>query len=91
MIPARFAGGWNEALRCGGGSWAIDAIARVPRYFFEESNPARVIDVFVDALDLAELSFQGGEAGGDRSAVIPSLGSPEALHLGYLNRVQSSR
>ncbi|MCP1760947.1 transposase [Bradyrhizobium japonicum] len=27
--------------------------------FIDESNPVRVIDVFVDALDLAELSFEG--------------------------------
>jgi transposase len=26
-----------------------------------ESNPVRVIDVFVDALDLAEMSFEGAE------------------------------
>jgi hypothetical protein len=29
--------------------------------FTDESNPVRVIDVFVDALDLAEMSFQGAE------------------------------
>ncbi len=28
--------------------------------FIDESNPVRVIDVFVDALDLAEMSFDGG-------------------------------
>lgn len=28
--------------------------------FIDESNPVRVIDVFVDALDVAELRFQGG-------------------------------
>lgn len=27
--------------------------------FIDESNPVRVINVFVDALDLAELSFEG--------------------------------
>jgi hypothetical protein len=27
--------------------------------FIDESNPVRVIDVFVDALDLAEMSFEG--------------------------------
>src|SRR5580700_3682802 len=32
--------------------------------FIDESNPVRVIDVFVDALDLAEMSFEGGGAGG---------------------------
>lgn len=28
--------------------------------FIDESNPVRVIDVFVDALDLVEMSFEGG-------------------------------
>jgi len=27
--------------------------------FIDESNPVRVIDVFVDALDLAEMNFEG--------------------------------
>ena len=48
--------------------------------FIDEDNPVRVIDVFVDALDLAKMSFEGVEPG-DRSAVVSSLGSPEALHL----------
>ena len=43
--------------------------------FIDESNPVRVIDVFVDALDLAEMSRRGG-AGGNWPAVVPSLGSP---------------
>jgi transposase len=34
--------------------------------FIDESNPVRVIDVFVDALDLAEMSFEGGGAGDAR-------------------------
>ena len=29
--------------------------------FIDESNPVRVIDAFVDALDLAELGFDGVE------------------------------
>src|SRR4249919_2416759 len=29
--------------------------------FIDESNPVRVIDVFVEALDLAEMSFEGAE------------------------------
>ena len=29
--------------------------------FIDESNPVRVIDVFVDTLDLAEMSFEGVE------------------------------
>jgi hypothetical protein len=30
--------------------------------WIDENNPVRVIDAFVDALDLAELSFDGVEA-----------------------------
>src|SRR6266545_1600095 len=40
--------------------------------FIDESNPVRAIDVFFDALDLAEMSFEGG-AGGDWSAIVPPL------------------
>ncbi|BBC03886.1 transposase [Bradyrhizobium elkanii USDA 61] len=29
--------------------------------FIDEGNPVRVIDVFVDALDLAEMGFEGAE------------------------------
>jgi len=28
--------------------------------FIDESNPVRVIDAFVDALDLGEMGFEGG-------------------------------
>ncbi len=59
--------------------------------FIDESNPVRVIDVFVDALDLAEMSFEGIEpAATGRPSYHPSV----LLKLyisGYLNRVQSSR
>jgi hypothetical protein len=54
--------------------------------FIDESNPVRVIDVFVDALDLAEMSFEGWNRRrlvGHRT--IPR--SPQALHLQVLNRV----
>jgi hypothetical protein len=48
--------------------------------FIDESNPVRVIDVFVDALDLAEMSFGGVEpAATGRPSYHP--GSPQALHL----------
>jgi hypothetical protein len=35
--------------------------------FIDESNPVRVIDVFVDALDLAEMSFEGIEPAATRT------------------------
>jgi len=59
--------------------------------WIDENNPVRVIDVFVDELDLAELGFDG---------VAPEVTGRPAYHpsvllklyiYGYLNRVQSSR
>src|SRR6187200_1271153 len=59
--------------------------------FIDESNPVRVIDAFVDALDLGKLGFEG---------VVPEVTGRPSYHpsallklyiYGYLNRVQSSR
>ena len=59
--------------------------------FIDESNPVRVIDVFVDALDLAEMSFEGIEpAATGRPSYHPSVLLKLYIY-GYLNRVQSSR
>jgi transposase len=56
-----------------------------------EDNPVRVIDVFVDGLDLDELRFSGvdPEATG-RPSYHPSVLLKLYIY-GYLNRVQSSR
>ncbi len=56
-----------------------------------EDNPVRVIEVFVDELDLAELGFDGVEP---EVTGRPSYHPSVLLKLyiyGYLNRVQSSR
>ncbi|MGA8159101.1 MAG: IS1182 family transposase [Rhodoplanes sp.] len=59
--------------------------------FIDESNPVRVIDAFVDALDLAELGFDGVEpAATGRPSYHPSVLLKLYIY-GYLNRVQSSR
>jgi transposase len=59
--------------------------------WIDENNPVRVIDVFVDELDLAGLGFDG---------VAPEVTGRPSYHpsvllklyiYGYLNRVQSSR
>jgi transposase len=59
--------------------------------WIDENNPVRVIDVFVDELDLGALGFGG---------VIPEITGRPSYHpsvllklyiYGYLNRVQSSR
>jgi transposase len=53
-------------------------------------NPARVVDVFVDELDLAALGFEVLPAATGRPAYHP--GTLLKLYIyGYLNRVQSSR
>ena len=59
--------------------------------FIDESNPVRVIDAFVDALDLAELGFDGVEpAATGRPSYHPSVLLKLYIY-GYLNCVQSSR
>src|SRR5438552_13045601 len=59
--------------------------------FIDENSPVRVIDVFVDALDLAEMSFEGVEpAATGRPSHHPSVLLKLYIY-GYLNRVQSSR
>src|ERR1700751_3050024 len=59
--------------------------------YVRENNPVRVIEVFIDELDLATLGFDG---------VVPETTGRPAYHpttllkiylYGYLNRVQSSR
>jgi transposase len=59
--------------------------------WIDENNPVRVIDAFVEALDLAALGFAGGEP---EVTGRPSYHPAILLKLyiyGYLNRVQSSR
>src|SRR5712691_9883692 len=66
----------------------------LPEYlddWVDENNPVRVIDAFVEALDLAELGFAGVEP---ETTGRPSYHPSVLLKLyiyGYLNRVQSSR
>jgi len=59
--------------------------------WIDESNPVRVVDAFVDALNLGELGFDGVEpAATGRPAYHPSVLLKLYIY-GYLNRVQSSR
>ena len=75
-------------------SAARDQVALLPESlddYVDAENPVRVIDVFVDELDLMSLGFEGAS---------PSLTGRPAYHpstllklyiYGYLNRLQSSR
>ena len=59
--------------------------------YITETNPVRVVDVFVDELDLRELGFEGVEpAATGRPAYHPAVVLKLYIY-GYLNRVQSSR
>src|SRR6201993_3900038 len=59
--------------------------------WISEDNPVRVIDVFVDALDLAEMAFEGVDpAATGRPSYHPAVLLKLYIY-GYLNRVQSSR
>lgn len=59
--------------------------------FVSETNPVRVVDVFVDELDLGKLGFSGVDpAATGRPAYHPSVLLKLYIY-GYLNRIQSSR
>src|ERR1044072_8891671 len=91
MIPARFAGDRMKRF--------VEGVVRGQSTLFPEcledwiveDNPVRVIDVFVDELDLAELGFSGvdPEATG-RPSYHPSLLLKLYIY-GYPHGVESSR
>ena len=59
--------------------------------FITDTNPVRIVDVFVDELDLGQLGFEGIEpATTGRPAYHPAILLKIYIY-GYLNRIQSSR
>jgi transposase len=58
--------------------------------YIKEENPIRVIDAFVDNVDLAGLGFKTIPADTGRPAYHPSMMLKLYIY-GYLNRIQSSR
>ncbi|HEY8159106.1 MAG TPA: IS1182 family transposase [Methylobacter sp.] len=59
--------------------------------YIADTNPVRIVDVFVDELDLGKLGFEGVEpAITGRPAYHPSVLLKLYIY-GYLNRIQSSR
>lgn len=59
--------------------------------FIAEDNPVRVVDAFVEELDLHGLGFEGAEpAGTGRPSYHPAVLLKIYIY-GYLNRIQSSR
>ncbi len=59
--------------------------------YITENNPVRVVDIFVDELDLGKLGFEGvAPAATGRPAYHPAILLKLYIY-GYLNRIQSSR
>ena len=59
--------------------------------YIAETNPVRVVDVYVDELDLGKLGFEGVDpAATGRPAYHPAVLLKLYIY-GYLNRIQSSR
>ncbi len=59
--------------------------------YIAEANPVRVVDVFVDELNLGALGFDGVDpASTGRPAYHPAILLKIYIY-GYLNRIQSSR
>jgi len=59
--------------------------------YIAEDNPVRVVDAFVDELDLLELDFENVEpAATGRPSYHPAVLLKIYIY-GYLNRIQSSR
>jgi transposase len=91
MIRARFRGDWMKRFVEGVDRSQSTLFPECLEDWIVEDNPVRVIDVFVDELDLAGLGFSrvDPEATG-RPSYHPSVLLKLYIY-GYLNRVQSSR
>jgi transposase len=59
--------------------------------YIAEDNPVRVVDVFVDELDLKELGFDGAEPEATGRPAYHPATLLKIYIYGYLNRIQSSR
>src|SRR5258708_9902392 len=91
MIPLLNRGGMMKGFVQGADRQQTTLLPECLDDWVEESNPVRAVDVFVDALELRELGFDGvtpaatGRPGYHPSAML------KLYIYGYLNRVQSSR
>ncbi len=91
MIPLMISGGSMKRFVAGADRGQSTLLPECLDDWVDESNPVRVIDAFVDALDLGELGFSGVEpAVTGRPSYHPSVLLKLYIY-GYLNRLQSSR
>ena len=59
--------------------------------YIAEDNPVRVVDVFVDELDMKQLGFEGAEPEATGRPAYHPATLLKIYIYGYLNRIQSSR
>src|SRR5438067_4459291 len=91
MIPLLNRGGVMKGFVQGADRQQTTLLPEYLDDWVEESNPVRAVDVFVEALDLADLGFDGVQPlATSRPAYHPSTLLKLYIY-GYLNRVQSSR
>ena len=91
MIPLLNRGGMMKGFVQGADRQQTTLLPECLDDWVGESNPVRAVDVFVDALELRDLGFDGVDpAATGRPAYHPSAMLKLYIY-GYLNRVQSSR
>ena len=91
MIPLLNRGGLMKGFVQGADRQQTTLLPECLDDWVDESNPVRAVDVFVDALELGDLGFDGVDpAATGRPAYHPSPMLKLYIY-GYLNRVQSSR
>src|ERR1700745_1940892 len=91
MIPLLNRGGIMKGFAQGADRQQTTLLPECLDDWVSESNPVRAVDVFVEALDLRDLGFEGVDpAATGRPAYHPSPMLKLYIY-GYLNRVQSSR
>src|SRR6476660_2168999 len=91
MIPLLNRGGVMEGFVQGADRQQTTLLPECLDDWVDESNPVRAVDVFVHALELGDLGFDGVDpAATGRPAYHPSPMLKLYIY-GYLNRVQSSR
>ena len=91
MVPLLNRGGMMKGFVQGADRWQTTLLPECLDDWVDESNPVRAVDVFVDALELRDLGFDGVDpAATGRPAYHPSPMLKLYIY-GYLNRIQSSR
>src|SRR2546422_7731317 len=91
MVPLLNRGGMMKGFVQGADRQQTTLLPECLDDWVDESNPVRAVDVFVDALELRDLGFDGVDpAATGRPAYHPSPMLKLYIY-GYLNRVQSRR